>query len=319
MPSHRALALMRAVSEGFVRFDIGPDAEVGKPRCESMVAARLHPTGTGPGDRWLRDVAAYAWKTRLSTAMTTDLLADLRARAHEEAIAVFARNLKDLLLAAPAGARPTLGLDPGIRTGVKAAVIDATGKVLATATLYPFQPRMDLRGAQAKILELVKRHDIELIAIGNGTASRETGKMVEETLKALPKGTRRPTQVTVSEAGASVYSASELAAKEFPASRCVAPRRGVDRAPPPGPALRAREDRAEGHRRRAIPARRRPAAARQGARSRRRGCGERRWCRSQHRLRHAALPCRGSHAQPRCEHRRAPRSERATSAHARIC
>jgi len=216
IPSHRALALMRAVGEGVVRFDIGPDAELGKPRCESMVAARLHPTGNGPGDHWLRDVAAYAWKTRLSTAMMTDLLADLRARAHEEAIAVFARNLKDLLLAAPAGARSTLGLDPGIRSGVKAAVIDATGKVLDTATLYPFQPRMDVRGAQTKILDLVKRHGIELIAIGNGTASRETGKMVEETLKALPKGARRPTQVTVSEAGASVYSASELAAKEFP-------------------------------------------------------------------------------------------------------
>ncbi|WP_102106862.1 Tex family protein [Oceaniglobus roseus] len=216
LPAHRALALMRAVGEGIVRFDIGPDPEVGKPRCESMVAARLRPSGNGPGDAWLRDVARHAWKTKISTAMTIDLLADLRARAHEEAIAVFARNLKDLLLAAPAGARPTLGLDPGIRTGVKAAVIDATGKVLQTATLYPFQPRMDLRGAQAKIVELVRRHGIELIAIGNGTASRETERMVEETLKALPGGTAQPTKVIVSEAGASVYSASELAAKEFP-------------------------------------------------------------------------------------------------------
>lgn len=215
MPSHRALALMRAVGEGVVRFGVGPDPEVGAPRCQSMVAARLHPTGNGPGDRWLRDVAEHAWKTKLSTTLETDLLADLRARAHEEAISVFARNLKDLLLAAPAGARPTLGLDPGIRTGVKAAAIDATGKVLAAATLYPFQPRMDLRGAQATILDLIRRHGIELIAIGNGTASRETDKLVEEAIKALPKDAR-PVKVIVSEAGASVYSASELAAREFP-------------------------------------------------------------------------------------------------------
>lgn len=216
MPSHRALALMRAVGEGVIRFDIGPDDEVGKPRCESMVAARLKPTGTGAGDEWLRGVAKYAWRAKLSTAMTTDLLADLRARAQKEAIEVFARNLKDLLLAAPAGARPTLGLDPGIRTGVKAAVIDATGKVLATDTLYPFQPRMDMHGAQAKVVELVKRHKIELIAIGNGTASRETDKMVGDALKLLPAGIAKPLKVVVSEAGASVYSASELAAKELP-------------------------------------------------------------------------------------------------------
>lgn len=216
MPPHRALAMMRAVNEGFLRFDIGPDEDKGKARCEAMVAARLNPTGSGPGDAWLRDVAAYAWRTRLSTTMMTDLLVDLRKRAHEEAIAVFSRNLKDLLLAAPAGARPTLGLDPGIRTGVKAAVIDATGKLLDTATLYPFQPRMDLRGAQETILRLVSKHGVELIAIGNGTASRETDKMVEETLKAIGKGSARPIKVIVSEAGASVYSASGLAAKEFP-------------------------------------------------------------------------------------------------------
>lgn len=215
MPSHRALALMRAVGEGVVRFGVGPDPEKGAPRCQSMVAARLHPTGNGPGDRWLRNVAEHAWKTKLSTTMETDLLASLRARAHEEAISVFARNLKDLLLAAPAGARPTLGLDPGIRTGVKAAAIDATGKLLATATLYPFQPRMDLRGAQATILDLIRRHGIELVAIGNGTASRETDRMVEEAIKAMPKDAR-PVKVIVSEAGASVYSASELAAREFP-------------------------------------------------------------------------------------------------------
>jgi uncharacterized protein len=216
MPSHRALALLRAMKEGVIRFDIGPDKEVGEPRCESMVAARLRPSGDGPGDRWLREVASWAWRVKLSTTMMTELVAELRARAHEEATAVFARNLKDLLLAAPAGARPTLGLDPGIRTGVKAAVIDATGKVLATDTLYPFQPKKDVQGAQAAILRLIKAHGIELIAIGNGTASRETEKLVTDTLALLPGDVKKPTKVIVSEAGASVYSASELASKEFP-------------------------------------------------------------------------------------------------------
>ena len=216
LPAHRALALMRAVGEGVIRFDVGPEPEDGTARCEGMVAARLSPAGKGPGDRWLREVAGHAWRTKISTALSRDLLADLRARAEEEAMAIFARNLKDLLLAAPAGARPTLGLDPGIRTGVKAAAIDATGKVLETATLYPFRPRMDLRGAQAKLLDLIRRHRIELIAIGNGTGSRDTGKVVADALKALPKDDARPMVVTVSEAGASVYSASELAAKEHP-------------------------------------------------------------------------------------------------------
>ncbi|MGR3464592.1 Tex family protein [Limimaricola sp.] len=216
MPSHRALALLRALKEGVIRFDIGPDKEIGAPRCEAMVTARLRPSGDGPGDRWLRDVASWAWRVKLSTTMMTEQVAELRARAQEEAISVFARNLKDLLLAAPAGARPTLGLDPGIRTGVKAAVIDATGKLLATDTLYPFQPRKDLAGAQAAILRLVKTHGVELIAIGNGTASRETEKLVADTLALLPADVKKPTKVIVSEAGASVYSASELASKEFP-------------------------------------------------------------------------------------------------------
>ncbi len=216
MPSHRALALLRAMKEGVIRFDIGPDKEIGEPRCEAMVAARLNPSGNGPGDRWLRDVASWAWRVKLSTTMMTELVAELRARAHEEAISVFARNLKDLLLAAPAGARPTLGLDPGIRTGVKAAVIDATGTVLATDTLYPFPRKKDVQGAQSRIIGLIKAHGIELIAIGNGTASRETEKLVADTLALLPADVKKPTKVIVSEAGASVYSASELASKEFP-------------------------------------------------------------------------------------------------------
>jgi len=216
MPAHRALAMMRAVGEGIIRFDVGPDAETGKARCQSMVAARLKPSGKGPADQWLRDVADHAWKTKLSTAMTTDLLTDLRQRAHEEAISVFSRNLKDLLLAAPAGARPTLGLDPGIRTGVKVAAIDATGKLLATDTIYPFPPRRDVKGAQSTLAKMIRTHGIELIAIGNGTGSRETDKLVADTLKLLPTSGKKPTKVIVSEAGASVYSASELAAKEFP-------------------------------------------------------------------------------------------------------
>ncbi|GGM04584.1 RNA-binding protein [Pseudooceanicola nanhaiensis] len=216
VPSHRALAMMRAWKEGVVQLDIGPDPEVGQPRCEDMVASRLELTGTGPGDRWLRGVAGWTWRVKLASSMMLDLMGDLRARAQDEAIAVFARNLKDLLLAAPAGSRPTLGLDPGIRTGVKAAVVDATGKVVATETLYPFQPKNDLRGAQSAIMALIAKHGIELIAIGNGTASRETEKMVADTLAMLPSGVQKPTKVIVSEAGASVYSASELAAREFP-------------------------------------------------------------------------------------------------------
>jgi uncharacterized protein len=215
LPAHRALAMLRASKEGVITLDIAPD-EDGAARAEAMVGAELETRGEAPGDRWLRGVAAWAWKVKLSLSMMIDLMGEMRAAAHDEAIAVFARNLRDLLLAAPAGARPTLGLDPGIRTGVKAAVVDGTGKLVATDTLYPFQPKNDTRGAQAAILNLIARHGIELIAIGNGTASRETEKLVADTLALLPKGTRAPTRVVVSEAGASVYSASETAAREFP-------------------------------------------------------------------------------------------------------
>ncbi len=215
-PSHRALAMLRASKEGVVTLDIAPDPETGVARAESIVAAQLNTRGSGPGDLWLRKIAGWAWRVKLSLTMMVELMADLRTQAQEEAIQVFARNLKDLLLAAPAGARPTLGLDPGIRTGVKAAVVDATGKLVATETLYPFQPKKDVHGAQSTILRLISEHGIELIAIGNGTASRETEKLVADTLNLLPKSVRTPTKVVVSEAGASVYSASELAAREFP-------------------------------------------------------------------------------------------------------
>ena len=140
---------------------------------------------------------------------------ELRERAEEEAIHVFARNLKDLLLAAPAGSRATMGLDPGIRTGVKVAVVDGTGKLLETTTVYPFPPKNDIRGTQAELASLVRKHKIELIAIGNGTGSRETERLVADMLTQLPAGPK-PTKVIVSEAGASVYSASQTAADEFP-------------------------------------------------------------------------------------------------------
>lgn len=216
IPSHRALAILRAAKEEIVTIDIAPDPETGAQRAEGIVAQALGPLGQGPGDRWLRQVAGWTWRVRLSNTMYIDLMTELRKRAHDEAIRVFGRNLRDLLLAAPAGARVTLGIDPGIRTGCKIAVVDATGKLLDTATIYPFQPRNDLRGSEATLLALIARHGADLIAIGNGTASRETERLVGEVLKRLPKGAKLPTKVIVSEAGASVYSASELAAKEFP-------------------------------------------------------------------------------------------------------
>ncbi len=216
IPSHRALAILRASKEEVVTIGIAPEPETGTARAVGMIATAIGIAGDGPGDRWLREAAAWTWRVKLSLTMYMDLLGEMRRRAHEGAISVFARNLKDLLLAAPAGARPALGLDPGIRTGVKAAVVDATGKVLETATLYPFKPRQDLRGAEAAVVEMVRRHGVELIAIGNGTASRETERFVADALRLLPESVPRPVKVVVSEAGASVYSASELAAREFP-------------------------------------------------------------------------------------------------------
>ena len=216
VPSHRALAMLRASNEGIVTLDILPNPETAEGRAEQMIEAHIGIKGSAPAEQWLRKVAGWTWRVKLSMSMMLDLMSDLRARAQQEAIEVFARNLKDLLLAAPAGQRATLGLDPGIRTGVKAAVVDNTGKLIATDTLYPFQPKNDVNGARAAILAHIQRHHVELIAVGNGTASRETERLVQDTLKLLPAGVKPPTVVVVSEAGASVYSASELAAQEFP-------------------------------------------------------------------------------------------------------
>lgn len=217
VPSHRALAMFRGRNEEFLTLDLEVDAEVprGESPSERACGAAVGAGGSGLGDKWLRDAAAWAWRVKLKTSLTLDLMAELREAAEAEAIRVFARNLKDLLLAAPAGGKATMGLDPGIRTGVKVAVVDATGKVVATDTVYPFQPKNDLRGAQVAIARLIGQHGVKLIAIGNGTASRETEKLVADLLALLP-GPEKPVKVVVSEAGASVYSASELAAKEFP-------------------------------------------------------------------------------------------------------
>ena len=214
---HRALAMMRGRNEGVLNLEIEVDAEDPAPYkpVERLIAeAHNIPANGSAADAWLMDVARWCWRVKLQTTMGVDLMLEMRQRAEEEAIQVFARNLKDLLLAAPAGSRATLGLDPGIRTGVKVAVIDGTGKLLDTATVYPFQPKNDVRGAQVEIARLIKTHGVELIAIGNGTASRETEKLVAELLSLLPEP--RPIKVVVSEAGASVYSASEAAATEFP-------------------------------------------------------------------------------------------------------
>ncbi|MBA8839209.1 uncharacterized protein FHW03_002529 [Ochrobactrum sp. RH2CCR150] len=213
---HRALAMLRGRNEDFLSLDIEIDADDTSPvkPVERKIAAAYAIGGTLPGDRWLMEVAGWAWRVKLSLSLSLDLMRDLRERAEEEAINVFARNLKDLLLAAPAGSRATMGLDPGIRTGVKVAVVDGTGKLLDTTTVYPFPPKNDVRGTQAELASLVRKHKIELIAIGNGTGSRETERLVVDMLSDMPAP--KPLKVIVSEAGASVYSASAAAASEFP-------------------------------------------------------------------------------------------------------
>lgn len=216
VPSHRALAMLRGRNEEFLNVDIEVDEDI--PVGEKPVLKLIRQTyniGTRhPGDLFLENVAIWAWRVKLSLHLALDLMRDLHERADEEAIAVFARNLKALLLAAPAGERATMGLDPGIRTGVKVAVVDKTGKLKETATIYPFPPKNDVRGSQAVLAALIAKHRVDLVAIGNGTASRETEKLVGDLLSLIPAP--RPTKVVVSEAGASVYSASPLAAAEFP-------------------------------------------------------------------------------------------------------
>lgn len=216
VPGHRALAMLRGWNEEVLTLTIDVDADDPSPvkPAQRTIAAAFDIRKAGPADQWLMEVAGWTWRVKLSMSLSLDLMRELRERAEEEAIHVFARNLKDLLLAAPAGSRPTMGLDPGIRTGVKVAIVDGTGKLLETTTVYPFPPKNDIRGTQAELASLIRNHGVELIAIGNGTGSRETEKLVTDMLTQIngPK----PTKVIVSEAGASVYSASERAAAEFP-------------------------------------------------------------------------------------------------------
>lgn len=217
MPSHRALALLRGRNEGVLRLSLEidrPDPDAPHP-CEGRIAARFGIRNQGrAADRWLADTVRWTWSVKVSLHLELELMGELRERAEEEAIRVFARNLKDLLLAAPAGSRCTMGLDPGIRTGVKVAVVDTTGKLVDTATVYPFEPRRDRESSLAALAMLAKKHAVQLIAIGNGTASRETDALAAELMSRHPE--LKLTKVMVSEAGASVYSASELAAREFP-------------------------------------------------------------------------------------------------------
>ncbi|UKJ75738.1 Tex family protein [Azospirillum brasilense] len=216
VPSHRALALFRGRTQGVLDIRLDLPVEEGQPHpAERTIAAHTGIRDQGrPADKWLSDVVRWTWKLKIGPHVETDLMGDLRERAEDEAIRVFARNLHDLLLAAPAGPRTTIGLDPGIRTGVKVAVVDATGKLIDTATVYPHQPRNDWDGSIAAIAALAVRHKAELISIGNGTASRETDKLVADLFKRHPE--LKLTKLVVSEAGASVYSASETAAAEFP-------------------------------------------------------------------------------------------------------
>jgi uncharacterized protein len=226
IPSHRALALFRGRNEDVLRvklaLDTDPEDGSRSPEpnpCERkiMVAAGIKDQGRA-ADKWLVDTARWTWSVKLALSMELDLMGKLRERAEEEAIRVFAQNLQALLLAAPAGPRVTMGLDPGIRTGVKVAVVDATGKLLDTATVYPHEPRRDWDGSLHTLAKLVEKHGVQLIAIGNGTASRETDKLAGEVIKRVGgnASAAKVTSIVVSEAGASVYSASELAAKEFP-------------------------------------------------------------------------------------------------------
>jgi uncharacterized protein len=216
IPSHRALALLRGRNAGVLQLELDIDAaDDGRTVPESLVAARFGIRDQGrAADGWLRETVRHTWRIKLLTRLDLELKTRLREAAEEEAIQVFARNLHDLLLAAPAGARATLGLDPGLRTGVKVAVVDATGKLLDTATIYPHAPKNQWEAALAALADLAGRHRVELVAIGNGTASRETDRLAADLIARHPKlGLRK---VLVSEAGASVYSASELAAGELP-------------------------------------------------------------------------------------------------------
>ena len=215
VPSHRTLAMLRGRNEGFLALSLQVEQTGDIHPCEQMVARHFELTFRGrPADKWLQSVVNWTWKIKLSLQMETELIGRLRDAAETEAIRVFASNLKDLLMAAPAGMKATMGLDPGIRTGVKVAVVDETSKVVAVHTVYPFEPKRQYDQAIEILYALCEQFKVGLISIGNGTASRETDRLVADMLHRHP--TCKAQKMVVSEAGASVYSASELAALEFP-------------------------------------------------------------------------------------------------------
>ena len=215
LPSHRILALFRGEKEEFLDLEMIPESEPGAGGYESRIARRFTIEDRGrPGDRWLAETVRWAWRTKIELHLGVDARARLFRLAEDEAINVFASNLRALLLAAPAGARATLGLDPGFRTGVKVAVVDKTGKIVATTAVYPHEPQRRWDEALGLLGRLAREHGVELIAIGNGTASRETDKLAGELIARNPE--LKLTRIVVSEAGASVYSASEYASRELP-------------------------------------------------------------------------------------------------------
>jgi uncharacterized protein len=222
IPSHRTLAILRGSREELLNVQLRLDTEAEKPAmsaphnpCEARIAARFGIRNMNrPGDAWLADTVRWTWRVKSFVHLESELMGALRAKAETDAINVFARNLKDLLLAAPAGPRATMGLDPGIRTGVKVAVVDETGRVVDTAVIYPHQPKNDWDGSLHILSKLAEKHRVAVIAIGNGTASRETDKLALDLIKLRPE--LKLINVVVSEAGASVYSASEFASKELP-------------------------------------------------------------------------------------------------------
>lgn len=214
-PSHRVLAMLRGRNEGILNLALVTGDDESASPCEGIIAHHLRLNlQSRPADKWLQGVVSWTWKIKLSLQMETELIGRIRESAEEEAIKVFAMNLKDLLMAAPAGMRCTMGLDPGIRTGVKVAVVDATGKLVDTATIYPFEPKRQVDQSLKTLSELCQKHKVELISIGNGTASRETDRLVSDLFERYPAA--KAQKIVVSEAGASVYSASELASLEFP-------------------------------------------------------------------------------------------------------
>ncbi|MGK0474312.1 MAG: hypothetical protein ACJAR0_004814 [Candidatus Azotimanducaceae bacterium] len=216
VPSHRALAMFRGRKENFLqlRIDVEHDETVNHP-CISMIAQHFDIQDQGrPGDPWLAEVVRFTWRVKLHMHLETEFMADLRGRSEDTAIEVFARNIKELLLAAPAGQKATMGLDPGLRTGVKIAIISNTGQYLDSIAIYPHAPRNQWDDSIQTLAKLAAKYHVELLAIGNGTASRETDKLCGDLIKRHPE--LKLQKIMVSEAGASIYSASELAAKEFP-------------------------------------------------------------------------------------------------------